>query len=103
MARTVRQFTTEQKVTLLRRHLIDLVPVSKLCEEVKIQPGVFYHWQKVLFDNASRAFERAEDPRKTTKLEQKVSGLEARLARKDEVIAEVLEEYVKLKKELGEL
>lgn len=103
MARTVRQFSTEQKVALLRRHLIDQIPVSKLCEEAKIQPGVFYHWQKVLFDNAPRAFERSEDPRRTTKLEQKISGLEARLARKDEVIAEISEEYVKLKKELGEL
>jgi len=98
-----RQFTTEQKIALLRRHLIEGVAVSKLCEEEKIQPSVFYHWQQLLFDNASRAFERPQDTGKTVKLEQKISSLEKRLSRKDEVIAEISEEYVKLKKELGEL
>jgi hypothetical protein len=36
-------------------------------------------------------------------LEQKIAALETKLARKDAIIAEVSEEYVKLKKELGEL
>jgi hypothetical protein len=35
-------------------------------------------------------------------LEKKVTALETRLARKDEVIAEISQEYVALKKELGE-
>jgi hypothetical protein len=35
-------------------------------------------------------------------LEGKVSKLEAKLANKDEVIAEIMEEHVKLKKSLGE-
>src|SRR3569832_465219 len=34
-----RSFTTEQKVTILRRHLMDKVPVSALCEEYKLQPA----------------------------------------------------------------
>jgi hypothetical protein len=36
-------------------------------------------------------------------LEQTIAALKAKLARKDAFIAEVSEEYVKLKKELGEL
>jgi transposase-like protein len=35
-----RKFTTDQKVAILRRHLVDKVPVSDLCEEYKIQPSV---------------------------------------------------------------
>ena len=36
-----RRFTTEQKAVILRRHLVDKVPVSDLCDEYKIQPTVF--------------------------------------------------------------
>ena len=42
-------------------------------------------------------------PSREAELEQKIAALEAKLARKDQIIAEVSEEYVKLKKELGEL
>jgi hypothetical protein len=37
-----RQFTPEDKATILRRHLVDRVPVSDLCDEYKIQPTLFY-------------------------------------------------------------
>jgi transposase-like protein len=97
-----RQFSTEQKVALLRRHLIDGVPVSQLCEEAAIQPSLFYHWQQLLFENASRAFERPQPSTQKPKVDERVAFLEKRLARKDEVIAEISEEFVKLKKVLGE-
>ena len=42
--RTRRQFSTEQKVAILRRHLADKVPVSNLCDEYKLQPSVW--WQR---------------------------------------------------------
>ena len=41
-----RSFTAEQKAAILRRHHIDKVPVSQLCEEAGLQPSVFYYWQK---------------------------------------------------------
>lgn len=97
-----RQFSNEQKVALLRRHLIDGVPVSQLCEEMSIQPGLFYHWQNVLFANAGRAFERPTAPARMAEKERQISMLEKRLASKNEVIAEISQEYVKLKKALGE-
>ena len=104
--RSRRQFSTEQKVAILRRHLVDKVAVSDLCDEYKLQPSVFYQWQRHLFDNLAGAFERAPgegaSPREK-RLAEKVEHLEARLARKDSVIAEISAEYVNLKKELGDL
>ncbi len=44
--RSYRKFTTEQKVAILRRHMVDKVPVSELCNELGLQPSVFYQWQK---------------------------------------------------------
>ena len=102
-----RKFTAEQKAAVLRRHLQDKVPVSDLCDEYKIQPSVFYGWQRQLLENMATALEtngrrRSRDNREG-RLESKIEALEAKLAKKDNVIAEISEEYVLLKKELGEL
>jgi transposase-like protein len=40
-----RHVTPEQKAQILHRHLVDKVPVSQLCDELKLQPRVFYYWQ----------------------------------------------------------
>lgn len=102
-----RSFTAEQKAVILRRHYVDKIPVSKLCEENDLQPSLFYYWQKQFFDNAAAALQPAISASK--ELEAKVGALEKQLAKKDgviakkdEVIAWVTEEHVKLKKALGE-
>lgn len=103
--RSRRHFTTEQKVTLLKRHLVDKTPVSDLCDEEELQPSVFYQWQRQLFENLAGAFATpaSEGPSKREKeLVAKTKELEAKLAKKDNVIAEISAEYVQLKKELGE-
>ncbi|MCP4489887.1 MAG: transposase [Gammaproteobacteria bacterium] len=98
-----RKFSPEDKAAILRRHLGDKVPVSDLCEEYKLQPSVFYQWQRQLLDRAAKALEPPRRQGRESKLQSKIETLEARLLRKDSVIAEISEEFVKVKKELGEL
>lgn len=57
--RSRRQFTTEQKVAILKRHFVDKVPISTLCDEYKLQPSVLYHWQRQVFENMGAIFEGA--------------------------------------------
>lgn len=101
-----RQHATELKANILRRHLVDKVPVSDLCDEYKIQPSLFYTWQSQLFGQAEVALEAGDKRRKKhtreAQLERENEALKARLAKKDSVIAEISEEFVALKKELGE-
>ena len=97
-----RSFTAEQKAALLRSHYVDKVPISKLCEEADLQPSLFYYWQKQFFENAAAALQPAAAAPRSAELEAKVATLEKQLAKKDEVIAWVTEEHVKLKKTLGE-
>ena len=102
MPESRRKFAPEEKVRILKRHLVDNVPVSDLCDELGLNPNVFYRWQKEFFENGARAFQRPG--RKPSKrLTDKVQKLEAKLADKDEVIAEIMAEHVKLKKTLGEI
>ncbi len=98
-----RHFTVEQKAALLRRHLVDKVPVSDICNEANIQPSVFYDWQRQLFERMGAALDTPRlAPSREKALEDRVAHLEAKLVRKDAVIAEISEEHIKLKKELGE-
>lgn len=101
-----RHFTAEQKAAIVRRHLVDKVPVSDLCDELKIQPSMPYTWQKAVVDGAARAFEapaeRGRGSTRESELSKRIEQLEAKLAKKDAIIAEISEEYVTLKKELGE-
>ena len=97
-----RKFTAGEKVAILRAHLLDQVAVSELCEKHGLQPTQFYQWQKQFFENGDAAFERR--PGKDSGAEaRRIEALEAKLRRKDEVLGELMEEHVALKKELGEL
>ncbi len=97
-----RRHSAEQKAKLLRQHIVDKKQVSEICNEAQIQPSQFYTWQRELLAGAPSLFSNHRSPSRERELEEEVSRLEARMARKDQVIAEVTEEYVKLKKELGE-
>lgn len=103
-----RQFSNEKKAEILRRHLADKVPVSDLCDEYDLQPSVFYEWQRASFAHLDAALEagsgrgRRKSDAQATKLERENEALKARLAKKDEVIAEISEEHLSLKKHLGE-
>jgi transposase-like protein len=98
-----RSFSADQKAEILKRHIKDKVPVSDLCEEYGIQPSVFYGWQNQLLERMPAVLNsgRVRDSRER-RLQRKVDALKQRLAKKDNVIAEISEEYVQLKKELGE-
>jgi transposase len=99
-----RHFPNAEKVAILKRHLIDKVPVSDLCDELDLYPTQFYDWLKKFFENGHKAFDtdrtaKADESAK----DQKIEKLEAKLQKKNEVMAELMEAHTELKKNLGEL
>ena len=102
MENSKRHFSAQQKVQILREHLIDKVPVSQVCEKHQIQPTLFYNWQKTFFENGTAAFERQPSRSRVSVEQKKLEQLEAKLQRKDEVLAELMTEHILLKKSLGE-
>ena len=97
-----RKFTGGEKMAILRRYLVEKIPVSDVCDQDGINPTLFYRWQKELFENGAAAFGRRSDDGPHRKLEAKMAALEKKLANKDEVIGEIMESHVRLKKSLGE-
>jgi transposase len=105
MTQQRRHFSPEQKVALLRLHLVEKIPISEVCEKNGIAVNLFYLWQKTFFENGAAAFTIHDKRRKTDTdaKDRKIAELEARLQRKHEVLSELMEEHVQLKKTRGEL
>lgn len=101
MRKTRKNDTPQEKVAILKRHLVDQVLVSDLCDEYQLQPNLFYGWQKQFFENGAAPFEKPG--RQVDDREQRIAFLEQKLVQKNEVVAELMAEHVQLKKELGEL
>jgi transposase len=95
-------YTAEEKVAVLRRHLLEGVAVSSLCDELELQPTVFYRWQKEFFENGATAFQGNGRNHRPAE-QERIEFLEKKIQRKDEVLAELMAEHIALKKELGEL
>jgi transposase len=102
MRKPRKNYTPVEKVAILRRHLIDRVPVSDLCDEYRLSPTVFYAWQKLFFENGASAFEHKSGSAEQSHL-RIIAALRDKLQRKNEVVAELMEEHIQLKKDLGEL
>ena len=75
-------YTAQEKVVILRKHLLEKIPISDICEQYKLRPTVFYRWQKQFFEQGART-------------------LEQKLQIKNEVLSELMEEHIRLKKNFG--
>lgn len=93
------KFTAEKKVLILRDHLENKVPVSDICEKYRIHPNQLYQWKKAFFENAVDLFATKKP---SNDHDGRVSKLEQKIKERNEVIAELMEENLKLKKLSGE-
>ena len=98
-----RRPTPQEKIAALKRHLLEGVPVSTICDDLGIAPTLFYRWQKELFENGHSLFENGRAAKAVEDANvKKIQQLEAKLVRKNEVMAELMEAHTELKKSLGE-
>jgi transposase len=102
MTKKKKRYTAEQKVIILKRHLVDRIAVSDLCDEYHISPTIFYRWQKQFFENGSMALE-TKYKSKEAKKDQHIKELTQKIQNKNEVVSELMEAHLRLKKSLGEI
>ena len=96
-----RNFSSQEKVSIIREHLVEQKAVSEICDKHKLHVTLFYRWLKEFFENGHHVFEKT---RKNDDIirNKKLDKLEEKLRDKDSVIAELLEDHINLKKKLGE-
>lgn len=105
MSETRKHRSGEEILAILKRHHVDKVEVSRVCEEAGISPSQFYRWQAQLFSEGAAIFQRKSYQERRERLEalERLAILEEKLQKKNEVVAELMEEHIKLKKSLGEI
>jgi hypothetical protein len=52
-SKKLKNYTPEEKVRILKKHLVENVPGSDLCDQHGLHPTVFYRWQKQLFESGN--------------------------------------------------
>jgi transposase-like protein len=66
--RSRRYHAPSQKADRLRQHHVDKVPISELCNQHRLQPSVFYTWQRHLWEHASQVFTEPKPSSREQKL-----------------------------------
>ena len=98
-----RHFTGAEKVAILKRHLVEKVSISNLCDELQLYPNQLHTWLKEFFENGHAAFDNGRKAKAVEDAQQaKIQQLEAKLARKNAVMAELMEALTEEKKRNGE-
>src|SRR5258706_9027689 len=99
MSRKRRHFSAEQKAQIVRRHLAGQEPVSKLAEELQVQPFQIHAWVNQVMAQAEKALENPQDRRgEEHSAARRIAQLQAKLAQNNEVIGELMEANVLAKK-----
>jgi len=90
-----KRYTPEKKVSILREHLKNKVPVSEICKKYGINPNLFYKWEKQFFEGGIETFKQKK---KVNSKNGKELQLSAKILDLQEVISELTHENIILKK-----
>jgi len=104
MAKTkATRYSAEEKIKILKRHLLEKEQLSSLCDEFGVTLKTYYNWQQKLFDHATEILKSKPSGRSLiSSQEERIKELEAKLAHKDQVLAEAVEALMFAKKHSGE-
>lgn len=94
-----KRHSSEDKVKILREHFEQNLSVATICEKHRVHPNQFYQWKKMFFEKATEIFNAKPNARSE---QEKTTQLRNQLHQRNEVIAELLQENLKLKKAHGE-
>jgi len=93
-----KRYTPEEKSKILREVLEDGKTISDVADKYEIHPNCIFNWRKQLLEEGKQTFriKRPDISRKAD--ERRIAALEEKIRQKDEVIAELAEELLVLKK-----
>jgi len=93
-----KRYTAEEKAKILREVLEDGRTVSEVAEKYELHPNCIFKWRKQLLEEGKQTFQVKRPDISKKAAERKIVALEEKLKQKDEVIAELAEELLALKK-----
>ena len=93
-----KRYTADEKVRVLREVLEDGKTISQVAEQYGLHPNNIFKWRKQFLEGGFAAFNITRNDISGKAEGRKVAALEEKIRQKDEVIAELAEELLALKK-----
>jgi len=93
-----KRYTSEEKIKILREVLEDGKTISGTAEKYGVHPNQIMNWRKQLFEGGQEVFQIKRSDISEKALEKQTKALEEKLRHKDNVIAELAQELLELKK-----
>jgi len=93
-----KRYTAEEKIKILRELQEEGRTISQLSEEYGIHPNNIFKWRKQHLEMGVQGFQTKRKDITSKAKDRKIAALEDKLKHKDEVIAELAEELLALKK-----
>ena len=97
---THRRWTAEEKAEIVRRHLQEGMSIANLAEETGAAPGQIYRWCKEGLEGLEGVFLRS-NRRERRAADKALATRETRIRQLQEVVTELSEEVLRLKKTNG--
>lgn len=89
-----------KKVEVLREHLENQRLVSEVAEQYGVHPNQIYQWKKQLFEGALETFSGSHKHRKK-KESNETLRLKEKIRKQETIITEIVEDNIRLKKNLN--
>jgi len=93
-----KRYTAEEKIKILRELQEDGKSISQVSEEYGIHPNNIFKWRKQHLEMGVQGFQTRRKDITAKAKDRKIAVLEDKIKHKDEVIAELAEELLALKK-----
>ena len=93
-----KRYTSEEKIKILREVLEDGKSLSSVAETYSVHLNQIMNWRKQLFEGGEQVFQIKRPDISEKALERQTKVLEDKLRHKDNVIAELAQELLELKK-----
>ena len=96
-----RVHASDVKATVLREVLKERKNVSDVCREHDISVSLFYTWQNEAFERLTRVFDDDKGESAHKRAQAKIDELQRTVEQKDDILFQLMERHVALKKKLG--
>jgi len=93
-----KRYTAEEKIKILRELQEDGKSISQVAEDYDIHPNCIFKWRKQHLEMGVQGFQTKRKDITAKAKDRKIASLEDKIKQKDEVIAELAEELLALKK-----
>jgi len=93
-----KRYTSEEKMKILREVIEDGKSISSVAESYGVHPNQVMNWRKQLFESGHQIFQIKRTDISEKAVEKQTKFLEEKLRHKDNVIAELAQELLELKK-----